>query len=103
MARDSRTGKIRVTYEKTVKRTSTGRLRHPHIAWAKQRPARSRARSCGVEFKATVRDERNEEAAFQAQKQTFKPSSDVFYAIFRHEILKFCWSDPAIKPSHPMS
>ena len=49
-----------------------------------------------VEFKATVRDERNEEAAFQAQKRTFKLSSDVFDAIFRHEILKFCWSDPAI-------
>jgi hypothetical protein len=46
--------------------------------------------------KAPVRVERNEEAAFQAQKRTFKLSSDVFYAIFRHEILKFCWSDPAI-------
>ena len=74
---------------------------HPQIAWAKLRAPcatapRSRARTCGVEFKATVRDERNEEAAFQAQKRTFKLSSDVFYVIFRHEILKFCWSDPAI-------
>jgi len=46
---------------------------HPQIAWPSSAPCatarRSRARSCGVEFKATVRDERNEEAAFRLRNE----------------------------------
>jgi hypothetical protein len=83
MARDSRTGKIRVTYEKTVKRTSTGRLRHPHIAWAKQRALRDREqevvglnskRPCGMnEMKKPLFRLRNKRLSPQAT--SFMPSS----------------------------
>ena len=74
---------------------------HPQIAWAKLRALRdgrvdreqevvelNSKRPCGMnEMKKPL---------FRLINERLSSQATVFYAIFRHEILKFCWSDPAI-------